>query len=145
LGLEAGSLDAVVWIKGFGPIGRRDRLLRQSLGALKPGGWLACFDVLPAGRHKPGWGFARAENPAVTAAEYGERLSAAGFETVRVVDVTDESRVAFGRQLAKFLALQDLGDGLWDLSYSEWESYLREGEPPAGRCVLAAARKPLGA
>jgi SAM-dependent methyltransferase len=144
LNLPAASFDTVLWVKGPWKLGSRPRLFRESLQLLKPGGKLLAFDVLFANPHKRRmWqNIWSCEAFVSSLDEYQEFLASAGFQDIRVLDVTAQSLEAFRRYLQGYFNLKKLASGTTADMFQDVSSYLLMEECPVSRCLLVSASKP---
>jgi SAM-dependent methyltransferase len=106
LAFAAEQFDAVICVEAAFHFNTRDRFLREALRVLKPGGSLVLTDMLFRSFLKPIGDFGQVPpaNFVQDIADYGARLQAAGFESVKVEDATECCLAGFQRHLARWPA-----------------------------------------
>ena len=104
LGFPDASFDALVCVEAAFHFDTRDRFLREAFRVLKPGGSLVLSDMLFRELYRPfsEYGQIPRANLLPTLGAFGDRLGAAGFEAVEVLDVTRPCLGGFRRHVARW-------------------------------------------
>lgn len=140
LRVASGQWDCIVWVKGLDDLGSRERLLRESFRALKPGGTLVCFDILVSGIGKKR--SERKKSAPATPEQFRNLFEKTGFQMIGTADVEAETYRAFRKYTAQYFEMKRSADEIDTEISNRVEAYLAMAGIPVRGCVLLAGRKP---
>ncbi len=140
LNLPRQGYDCVTWIKGIDQPPTSAALLRETLRALKPGGIISCFDVLPVKVEKSNRRSLFGSD-LMTREEYKRALAKLGFEDIQINDVTKQCLDGFRVYRARYLDIKSLL-GVFDADIlKKINAFFLDIEKYPACCLLIAARK----
>ncbi|MBN1556521.1 MAG: methyltransferase domain-containing protein [Lentisphaerae bacterium] len=139
LSLPDNSLDAVLNVQTLSRNRRGAAWLKEIRRLLKPGGRCALMEILSEAERAP-WRTGR-RRPAVQPEDFEAVLAGAGFDGIRVLDVTESCRLPFRRQLDTFIRRKMLDNELDQDLRTRFEQAVTGAYEPISAVILASGGK----
>ncbi len=142
--LPEASFDTAIMVKGFFPLGARNRLFPEIFRLLRPGGRLVGFDVLYEPQNSPAWWrrIMGPNNHIQHLDAYEETFCSAGFTDPTFIDVTRACRDGFRKHMERYFSVKNIAGDINDDMLRKIRNYFIFDSPLVSRCFLVLGRRP---